>query len=125
MGNATTVLIIDDSLSACQFMALTLEKVGYRVIFAADGHEGLMKAFQERPHCVILDVLLPGISGFEVCRRLRANDHYHRLPICSRREPEKEQSRTSCQQTIQEEEIMHADLCSNSNMGEHLWERDR
>jgi len=81
MGNATTVLIIDDSLSACQFMALALEKVGYRVIYALDGHEGVMKALQERPHCVILDVMLPGISGFEVCRRLRASDADHRLPV--------------------------------------------
>ena len=81
MENATTVLIIDDSLSACQFMASILEKEGYRVITATDGHEGIMKALQERPHCVILDVILPGISGFEVCRRLRAHDHDHHLPI--------------------------------------------
>lgn len=81
MGNATTVLIIDDSLSSCQFMALALEKVGYRVMCATDGYEGLKKAFREGPHCVILDVILPGISGFEVCRRLRASDPSHRLPI--------------------------------------------
>ncbi len=81
MRNATTVLIIDDSLSACLFMANTLEKVGYRVITATDGREGVTKAIQERPHCVILDVILPGISGFEVCRRLRARDPDHRLPI--------------------------------------------
>jgi CheY-like chemotaxis protein len=81
MRNATTVLIIDDSVSACLFMAQTLQKVGYRVITAADGQEGVTKALQERPHCVILDVILPGISGFDVCRRLRAWDPDHRLPI--------------------------------------------
>ena len=81
MRNATTVLIIDDSVSARLFMAQTLEKVGYRVITAADGHEGVTKALQERPHCVILDVILPGMSGFDVCRRLRAGDPDHRLPI--------------------------------------------
>lgn len=81
MGNATTVLIIDDSLSSCQFMALALEKVGYRVMYATDGYEGLKKAFREGPHCVVLDVILPGISGFEVCRQLRASDPSHRLPI--------------------------------------------
>src|SRR5207247_5398045 len=81
MRNATTVLIIDDSVSACLFMAQTLEKVGYRVITAADGQEGVRMALQERPHCVILDVILPGISGFDVCRRLRAWDPDHRLPI--------------------------------------------
>ncbi len=81
MGNATTVLIIDDSLSSCQFMALALEKVGYRVMYATDGYEGLKKALREGPHCVVLDVILPGISGFEVCRRLRASDLSYRLPI--------------------------------------------
>ncbi|HYU75555.1 MAG TPA: response regulator [Ktedonobacteraceae bacterium] len=81
MGNATTILIIDDSASACQFMALALEKVGYQVMYATDGHEGVRKALQEGPHCVILDVILPGINGFEVCRRLRASDPDHRLLI--------------------------------------------
>jgi chemotaxis family two-component system response regulator PixH len=81
MRNATTVLVIDDSLSACLFMANILEKVGYRVITATDGREGVTKAIQQHPHCVILDVILPGISGFEVCRRLRARDPDHRLPI--------------------------------------------
>jgi CheY-like chemotaxis protein len=81
MRNATTVLIIDDSASACLFMARTLGQVGYRVITATDGLEGVTKAIQERPHCVILDVILPGINGFEICRRLRARDTDHRLPI--------------------------------------------
>ena len=74
MRNATTVLIIEDSASVCMFMAQTLQKVGYRVITAADGHEGVTKVIQERPHCVVLDVILPGINGFEVCRRLRTMD---------------------------------------------------
>jgi len=43
MRNATTVLIIEDSASVCMFMAQTLQKVGYRVITAADGHEGVTK----------------------------------------------------------------------------------
>jgi CheY-like chemotaxis protein len=81
MKNVPKVLIIDDSVSACLFMANALEKIGYQVITATNGHEGLTTALQEHPHCLILDVLLPGISGFEVCRRLRAMDPQHRVPI--------------------------------------------
>ena len=75
------VLIIDDSASVCLFMAIALEKAGYRVIIATDGREGLMKALQERPDCLVLDVVLPGVSGFDVCRQLRARDPLRRLPI--------------------------------------------
>jgi CheY-like chemotaxis protein len=81
MVTTPTVLVIDDSYILCEFVALALEKAGYRVIAAADGHEGLMKTFQERPLCVILDVILPGLSGFEVCRQIRARDPQRTLPI--------------------------------------------
>jgi CheY-like chemotaxis protein len=81
MRNATTVLIIDDSLSACLFMASALEKTGFQVITAPNGQEGLTKVFRERPNCLILDVILPGINGFELCRRLRAMDPQHHIPI--------------------------------------------
>lgn len=78
---APKILIIDDSATACLFMASALEKAEYHVIIATDGREGLMKALQEHPDCLILDVVLPGFSGFEVCRQLRARDPLHRLPI--------------------------------------------
>ncbi|HYL44156.1 MAG TPA: response regulator [Ktedonobacteraceae bacterium] len=81
MVTTPTVLVIDDSYILCEFVALALEKAGYRVIAAADGHEGLMKTFQQRPLCVILDVILPGLSGFEVCRQIRARDPQRTLPI--------------------------------------------
>jgi DNA-binding response OmpR family regulator len=78
---APKVLIIDDSITVCLFMASALEKVGYHVIIATNGREGLMKAFQERPDCLVLDVVLPGVNGFDVCRQLRARDPLRRLPI--------------------------------------------
>lgn len=81
IDNVPKVLIIDDSTSACLFMASALEKTGFRVITAPNGQEGLTKVFQERPNCLILDVILPGVNGFELCRRLRAMDPQHRVPI--------------------------------------------
>ncbi len=78
---APKVLIVDDSATTCLFMARALQKAGYEVITAADGHEGWMKAMQERPHCLVLDVVLPGISGFSLCRQLRSVDPQRSLSI--------------------------------------------
>lgn len=81
MLNTPKVLIVDDSATACLLMARTLENAGYQVITASNGNEGLMKALQEQPNCVVLDVVLPGVSGFGVCRQLRALDPQRHLPI--------------------------------------------
>jgi DNA-binding response OmpR family regulator len=79
--NAAKVLVIDDSATICLIMARALRKAGYQVITASNGKEGLTKALQERPHCVVLDVVLPGISGYGLCRQLRTLDPKHNLSI--------------------------------------------
>jgi len=81
VANAPKVLIVDDSISTCLFMAKALEKAGYQVITASNGHEGWTKALQERPHCLVLDVVLPGMSGFSLCRQLRTIDPQRSLSI--------------------------------------------
>ena len=81
MANSVKVLIIDDSATLCLIMARALEKAGYQVLTASDANEGLVKALRERPHCVIIDVVLPGISGFGLCRQLRAVDPQRNLSI--------------------------------------------
>ena len=81
MINAPKVLVVDDSATSSLFISKALRKAGYFVITAANGKEGLSKAFQERPHCLILDVVLPGMSGFGVCRHLRAMDPQRNLSI--------------------------------------------
>ena len=81
MANAPKVLIVDDSATTSLFMARALQKAGYNVITAADGREGWTKAMQERPHCLVLDVVLPGMSGFSLCRHLRAVDPQRSLCI--------------------------------------------
>jgi len=62
-------------------MTRSLEKAGYEVITATNGNTGLQKALSEHPHCIILDVVLPGISGFGLCRQLRAMDPQRRISI--------------------------------------------
>ena len=81
VANVPKVLIVDDSVTTCLLMARALQKAGYQVITAADGHEGWMKAIRERPHCLVLDVVLPGVSGFSLCRQLRAVDPQRSLSI--------------------------------------------
>jgi DNA-binding response OmpR family regulator len=79
--NSARVLVIDDSTTLCLIMARALKKAGYQVITASNGNEGLVKALQERPHCVIIDVVLPGISGFGLCRQFRVLDPHRNLSI--------------------------------------------
>ena len=76
-----TVLIIDDSATSCHVMETILHSEGYHVKCVGDGREGLMTVIRELPSCVILDVVLPGMSGYEVCRHLRSNDILQGLPI--------------------------------------------
>lgn len=82
MVQAPKVLIVDDSATSCLFMTRALQKAGCNVITASNGNDGMTKALSERPHCVILDVVLPGgLSGYGICRQLRALDPERNLSI--------------------------------------------
>ncbi|MBF0494280.1 MAG: response regulator [Candidatus Omnitrophica bacterium] len=67
------ILIIDDSSMALEMLAETFRSEGYEVITADDGENGLVVADKTAPDVVIIDTLMPGINGFEVCRRLKKN----------------------------------------------------
>ena len=75
------ILVIEDDPIALRFTRYTLEQEGYQVVTAPNGSEGLRKAWKEEPDLIILDVMLPGIDGFEICHRLRAEPQTARLPI--------------------------------------------
>ncbi|HEY0754469.1 MAG TPA: response regulator [Ktedonobacteraceae bacterium] len=75
------ILIIDDSPTVRVFMTRALQKTGCQISLATNGPEGLQRAMQERPHCIILDVILPGLNGYSLCRQLRAMDPEHDLAI--------------------------------------------
>lgn len=81
MVNAVKILVIDDSATSCLMMARALQKGGYQVFTASNGHEGMTTLLQERPHCLILDVVLPGVNGFALCRQLRSIDPRRTLSI--------------------------------------------
>ena len=75
------ILVIEDDPSALRFIEYTLQQEGYQVLSAKNGLEGLRKARKEEPDLIVLDIMLPGIDGFEICHRLRAEPETAQLPI--------------------------------------------
>ncbi len=77
----TTLLVIDDSLTVRMQIKDILENNGYDVILAKDGLEGLNILENKNPDVVLLDILMPGISGLEVCRIIKSTDHLKHIPV--------------------------------------------
>lgn len=65
------ILIIEDEVKIARFLELELKHEGYEVIQAHDGRAGLEKALKEKVDLILLDIMLPGLNGMEVCRRIR------------------------------------------------------
>ena len=65
------ILIVDDEPAIVDMLAYNLRRANYQVIIARDGEEALTKALQEQPDLIILDLMLPGLDGLEVCRAVR------------------------------------------------------
>jgi DNA-binding response OmpR family regulator len=68
---ARTLLVVDDEAILRETLEYNLVRDGYRVLTAADGHEALAQFSADRPDLVVLDVMLPGLSGLDVCRAIR------------------------------------------------------
>jgi DNA-binding response OmpR family regulator len=77
----TDIFVVDDDRDVAQSIELALRRRGFRVTLAHSGVEALKLLRRYRPDLVLLDVLMPGMSGIEVCRRLRADDNTADLPI--------------------------------------------
>lgn len=75
---AEKILVVDDEVSLQETVAYSLKKEGYIVEIAGDGNKGLELARSSKPDLIILDVMLPGMDGFEVCRTLR---HETNIPV--------------------------------------------
>ncbi|HBL14066.1 MAG TPA: two-component system response regulator [Cyanobacteria bacterium UBA11162] len=80
-----TVLLVEDSLTETQVLSSYLRQAGMRVISVSNGEEAQLKLKAQKPDLVILDVILPGQSGFEICRELKTNATTQGIPvvICS------------------------------------------
>ena len=75
------VLIVEDEPPQAELLSYNLEKEGFRVLVAADGEEGLLMAQENAPDAIVLDWMLPGLSGIEVCRQLRGDGDTREIPI--------------------------------------------
>jgi two-component system response regulator VicR len=77
MPKQTKILVIDDDPDVHTLVKKIFEPKAYDVVCAYDGDEGLRKVVEERPDLIILDVIMPGKHGFEVCRELKTDEKYH------------------------------------------------
>lgn len=76
-----TILVVDDTPSELELISRYLRDNGYTVIAAKDGKEALNRAKQSKPDVVVTDVVMPNMSGFELCRSLKQDPETEKLPI--------------------------------------------
>lgn len=75
------ILIIEDDDHIIELLKFNVENNGYEVSVAMDGHEGLNKAINELPDLILLDLMLPGIDGIDICNKLKNKDRTKDIPI--------------------------------------------
>ncbi|MEZ5673098.1 MAG: response regulator [Thiotrichaceae bacterium] len=79
--NKSTILIIDDEIVSRYTIEALLESDNYTLVFAENGMQGLEKAQVMQPDLILLDVMMPGMNGFAVCRKLRADARFINTPV--------------------------------------------
>lgn len=75
------VLVVDDSKTIRLMMVSGLKKAGFEVVTAVDGEDGLIKAFTEHPALIVLDVMMPKLNGFQVCRKIKSDERTLHIPV--------------------------------------------
>ena len=78
---AKQILIVDDEPNVVMPIQFLMEQQGYRVMIAERGEDALDLVYQYKPDLVLLDIMLPGISGYEVCEIIRLNPNYRNVKI--------------------------------------------
>jgi len=82
------ILVIDDDPDVGQVLQMTLSRAGYEVVIATDGNAGLQKAHDSHPDLILLDIMLPDMDGWQVCRRLREMTEVPIIMLTVLRKPE-------------------------------------
>jgi len=75
------VLVVDDEVNITQIMEFSIGAEGYDVVTAANGEEAISKARKEQPNLIILDIMMPKVDGYEVCRVLKRDPLTKRIPV--------------------------------------------
>jgi DNA-binding response OmpR family regulator len=76
-----TILVVEDDVDILNLLRFNLEAAGYDVLLSTDGYEGMNLARKRRPDMIILDIMLPGIDGFEVCKDLKRSKETEGIPV--------------------------------------------
>ena len=80
------ILMVDDEKNIVDIIAFNLKKEGYTVITAADGEEGVQKAMEENPDLILLDIMMPKLDGYEVCKKIREKKNTPIIMLTARAE---------------------------------------
>ena len=75
------ILIVDDTKEIVQVVSQRLKSWGYEVLMATNGEEGLKMALEQLPDLILLDIMMPGMKGRDVCAHLKANPKTQRIPV--------------------------------------------
>lgn len=81
MDTKARVLVVDDEADIREFLSYNLSKNGFKVEVAEDGTEGLKRASSFSPHIIILDIMMPGMSGIELCKEIRSRPEFNGVLI--------------------------------------------
>lgn len=79
--NMPRILIVEDTGFVLKALKTRLEASGYKVISASDGEEGLRKAREGKPDLILLDLMLPKLDGYKLCRLIKFDEEYEHIPI--------------------------------------------
>ena len=75
------ILIVDDEADLVETLKFPLEMEGFTVLVSYNGEDGLHQARKEKPHLILLDLMLPKLDGYKVCRLLKFDERYKHIPI--------------------------------------------
>ena len=79
-GNKTKILIVEDDKFLAELISTKLDKEGYDIVLANDGESGVTKTREEFPEIILLDIMLPGMDGFEVLENIKSTE---KVKFCS------------------------------------------
>ena len=81
MSESRTILLVDDEPGIVKMVGRRLEFEGYKVHLAMDGQEAMDKVVETMPSLVILDIMLPKLNGYEVCKWLKEDERFRKIPV--------------------------------------------
>ena len=81
MSKKIKILAIDDEIRAVELLKLSLEEYGFEVITASNGQSGLYRAIEDKPDIIILDIRMPELDGWDVCKSLKSNESTKHIPV--------------------------------------------